>query len=54
MRIQGRRGGTSLPQTNKYPNTIKKWYKKHQEMCLDVQGQTFNLGQVPHTKKVKL
>ena len=29
-------------QTNKYPNSIKKWYKKHQEMCLDVLGQTFN------------
>ena len=27
-------------QTNKYPNSIKKWYKKHQEMCLDGLGQT--------------
>ena len=29
-------------QTNKYPNSIKKWYKKHQEMCLDGLGQTIS------------
>ena len=29
-------------QSNKYPNSIKKWYKNHQEMFLDVLGQTFN------------
>ena len=29
-------------QTHKHPNSIKKWYKKHQEMCLDILRQTFN------------
>ena len=54
-RVFLRCGYTSFgTQTNKYPNTIEKWYKKYQEMCLDVLGQTFNLGQVPHTKKIKL
>ena len=31
-------------QTKKYPNSIKNWYKKYREMCLDVPGQTFNLS----------
>ena len=51
---------TRLPQTLVYwiwypefgPNLIKKWYKKHQEMCLNFLWQTFNLRQVPDTKRL--